>query len=452
MADRSATLAVKFVADTKDATKGFDEVSKSAGGFSRGVDKAAKVAAVGGLALVAFGKSAFDAASDAQQAAGAVDAAFGDAAGAIHDFAKDSATSVGLASGDYEALAAVFGASLKNMGVAAADLAPMTNDLVGLGADLAAQYGGETSDAVAALSSLLRGETDPIERYGVSIKAADVAAQKAAMGLDGLTGEADKNATAQATLALLTEQTASAQGAFSREADTAAGAQQRANAQFKNATAALGTALLPIVAAASAALGKMAGFVNDNSGAFQALAAVIAVAAAGILAIKAGTIAWNAIQIAASVATGAWTAAQWLLNAAMTANPVGLIVVGIAALIAGIVALIMNFDKVKAVGKAAWDVILKGVNALKGPIDTVVNAVKSLVDWLGKIKMPKIDFPKPPSWLPGFGMVAPPPTGPAAAPMVGARSGNLVASSPGITINVPAPSTLTPSPDRSTGS
>src|SRR6478735_7898236 len=190
MAARDATIAIKFVSDTTDATKGFDDVSKSAGGFQSGVDKAAKVAAIGGAALVAFGKSAFDAASDA-----------------LHSFAKNSATSVGLASGDYEAMAATFGASLKNMGVAADDLAPTTNDLVSLGADLAAQYGGSTADAVSALSSLLRGETDPIEKYGVSIKSADLAAQKAAMGLSGLTGEADKAATSQATLALLTEQT-----------------------------------------------------------------------------------------------------------------------------------------------------------------------------------------------------------------------------------------------------
>src|SRR6478735_6402979 len=207
MAARDATIAIKFVSDTTDATKGFDEVSKSAGGFQSGVDKAAKVAAVGGAALVAFGASAFNAASDAQQASGAVDAAFGGSADAIHKFAQTSAESVGLASGDYEAMAATFGASLKNMGVATDDLAPTTNDLVALGADLAAQYGGSTADAVSALSSLLRGETDPIEKYGVSIKGADLAAQKAAMGLSGLTGEADKAATSQATLALLTEQT-----------------------------------------------------------------------------------------------------------------------------------------------------------------------------------------------------------------------------------------------------
>ena len=95
------------------------------------------------------------------------------------------------------------------------------------------------------MSSLLRGERDPIERYGVSIKQADVNARLAAMGLTGLEGEAAKAAERQATLALLTDQTSSALGQFERESDTAAGAQQRATAEWENAQAKLGEALLP---------------------------------------------------------------------------------------------------------------------------------------------------------------------------------------------------------------
>jgi len=396
MAARTATLAVKFVSDTTDATKGFDEVQKSAGGFQSGVDKAAKVAAVGGAALVAFGASAFSAASDAQQAAGAVDAAFGGSADAIHKFAETSATSVGLASGDYEAMAATFGASLKNMGIATEDLAPTTNDLVGLGADLAAQYGGSTADAVSALSSLLRGETDPIEKYGVSIKSADLAAQKAAMGLGDLEGEADKAATTQAALALLTDQTASAHGAFAREANTAAGAQQRSNAQIKNATAALGTALLPVVAQVSTWLGTMAGFIQDNIGAFQIFAGILAGVAATILVVKGATMAWQAAQMVAKAATTAWTAAQWLINAAMTANPIGLVVVAIAALIAIIIVVVKNWDAVTAAFdatlswlKSNWDLVLA---IILGPIGIVISLIKRNWDTVTRVFDAFLDF------------------------------------------------------------
>ena len=47
-------------------------------------------------------------------------------------------------------------------------------------------------------------------------------------------------------------------------------------------------------------------------------------------------------------AEGAWVAIQWALNAAMAANPIGLIIVAVAALIAGIVLLVKNWEKVWA--------------------------------------------------------------------------------------------------------
>ena len=49
-----------------------------------------------------------------------------------------------------------------------------------------------------------------------------------------------------------------------------------------------------------------------------------------------------------SKAKGIWAAAQWALNIAMSANPLGLIIIGIAALIAIIVLLVTNWDVVKA--------------------------------------------------------------------------------------------------------
>ena len=55
---------------------------------------------------------------------------------------------------------------------------------------------------------------------------------------------------------------------------------------------------------------------------------------AQLLLLNAQMIIARTVRVAMAVATGVATAAQWALNVAMTANPIGLIIVGIAALIA----------------------------------------------------------------------------------------------------------------------
>ena len=76
-------------------------------------------------------------------------------------------------------------------------------------------------------------------------------------------------------------------------------------------------------------------------------------AAIATVAVAAATKVWNAAKIVGAAVTKAATIAQWAFNVALTANPIGLIVMAVAALIAGIVALMLNLDKV-----TGW---LKGV-------------------------------------------------------------------------------------------
>lgn len=64
---------------------------------------------------------------------------------------------------------------------------------------------------------------------------------------------------------------------------------------------------------------------------------------------------FKGVMIAIALVTKLWTAAQILLNIALTANPIGLIIVGIAALIAGIVVLVQNWDLVTAAVKRVWN-------------------------------------------------------------------------------------------------
>lgn len=241
---KGTSLRIDIVADGSKADRVMDRVGRNAGKFGKAmaIGLGAGVAAAGALAVAAV-KSA----STVEQAVGGAGATFGKYADTVVAKASKAALAVGLSKGEYLDLANVIGSQLKNAGTSMDALGPKTDKLIGLGADLAAQFGGSTSDAVSAVSSLLKGETDPIERYGVSIKQSDINARLAAQGLDKLTGKAQKQAQATAALALLTEQTASAHGAFARESGTVANTQQKLTALWENGKAVLGAALLPVL-------------------------------------------------------------------------------------------------------------------------------------------------------------------------------------------------------------
>lgn len=370
MASGIATLVIKILGDATGAQKGMKDAATAVGQAESSLSKMAGPAAIAGGAILLFGKQTGEAASDAEQAMGAVESVFKDQADAAKNLARSASTDVGLAASEYANIAAILGAQLKGMGTASDQLVPTTDKLIDLGADLSATFGGSTADAVAAISSLMRGERDPIEKYGVAIKEVDVQAKKAELGLSGLTGEADKQATAQATLALLTQQTADAHGAFARESDTAAHAQQVSSAAMQDASAAIGTAFLPVMTTAAALLAEFAKFAQQNAPLVSALAIAIGVVAGAVLAANVAFSVWRGLQAASAIATGAVTAAQWLLNAAMAANPIGLIIIAIAALAAGLVLLWTKSETFRNIVTGVFNAVLKTVQDLVGWITT----------------------------------------------------------------------------------
>lgn len=104
----------------------------------------------------------------------------------------------------------------------------------------------------------------------------------------------------------------------------------------------------------------------------------------------AASIASRAAQMATAAATAVWTGAQWLLNAALTANPIGLVILAIAAFV-GVIILAWKrsetfraivtaaFNGVKAAASAVWNWI-KGnwpllLAIITGPIGIAVRTV-----------------------------------------------------------------------------
>jgi len=236
----------KAKADAKQAATGAAGVAKQALGlFSAALF-------VGGI------NKAIGAASRLEQAVGGTSAVFGEAAGKIDDFASTSAKSLGISAAATRELTSQIGGLLKGFGFTQDAAADMSIKLTTLGSDLAATFGGAPEEAVQALGAALRGETDPLERFGVSLNQTQINLKAVELGLAETTAKVDPNAKAQAALALIYERTADAQGQSAREADTAAGAQVRAAAAAEDAAAKFGDQLLPVYAAAQKVIGALA--------------------------------------------------------------------------------------------------------------------------------------------------------------------------------------------------
>ena len=126
----------------------------------------------------------------------------------------------------------------------------------------------------------------------------------------------------------------------------------------------------------------------------EALSPVIGAVAGAIITYKGAVLLWNAAETAKNVVMGISTAAQWALNVAMTANPIGIVIVAIGALVGAFIVLwnksegFRNFwinlwEKVKAIVTSAWEgikagfeKIKNGISAVKEKVSTVWNGVK----------------------------------------------------------------------------
>ncbi|MFS0412944.1 hypothetical protein ACL1AW_13855, partial [Corynebacterium striatum] len=248
-----------------------------------------------------------------------------------------------------------------------------SQNLVGVAADLAATFGGSTKDAIESVNALMRGEADPIEKYGVSIKQSDINARMAAKGLDKLTGEAAKQAQAQTLLEMLTEQTSSAQGQFARETDTAAHKQQVATAKLNDAKEAIGTGLLPMFALAAEKAAQFAGVVGKHPKVFIALGAAIGIVAGAIVTLAAVAPIFTAISGAAAAAK----MSMWGYVAAQAAAIAPILAV-VAAVAAVGVALWAFFTKTET-GRKMWSAF---TDALAAGWDWVVEKFKAGLDWV----------------------------------------------------------------------
>ncbi len=253
-------IRISVLANASAARRDLDGLGRSATTMGDRFARAGRAVAVGaGVGLLAaaavtakLGVATVRLASDAEQSLGATETVFGRYADNVTRASEKAATSVGLSANEYRESANLIGSLLGNQGVATDQLAGKTDQLVRIGSDLAATFGGTTRESVEALGSAFKGEFDPLERYGISLKqstvnteALRVANVDSTSAFESLSTAQQTAAKQQATTNLILGQSAKASGAFARETNTLAGQQQRLTAQTQNLGATIGTGLTP---------------------------------------------------------------------------------------------------------------------------------------------------------------------------------------------------------------
>ena len=100
-----------------------------------------------------------------------------------------------------------------------------------------------------------------------------------------------------------------------------------------------------------------------------------------MVAITKVKMAWDAAQAAA---TNGLTVAQWALNVAMSANPIGLLITGIAVLVGVGWMLYRNWDLIKKKVLELWDGLLNwlqpAINAVKGAFEKIIETIEKVKD------------------------------------------------------------------------
>jgi hypothetical protein len=327
----------------------------------------------GAQQVMKFGNDVIQAASNMNESLSKVQVVFGENSKAVEDFAKNAAKNMGLSNQKALEAAGTYGNLFQAFGLSRGAATEMSTTLVQLAADLASFNNTSTEDALNALRSGLAGESEPLKRFGVALNEVTLKNKALQMGLiQTTTGVLPPAIKAQATYALVMEQTKSAQGDYARTADGVANKQRTLTAQFEDTKTKIGTGLLPIyqtllkvlqvgILPAFELLGT---FLSSNKESIAVFTAVI----------LAGATAWGVYKVAMMLANFQMSTFSKLAKA----NPIGLIITAVGLLASAFVWAWNKFDGFRKGIVTGIQVILNGFGYFLGAISKVVGFLAML--------------------------------------------------------------------------
>ena len=247
------TMKLNLLADVSKFSTGINTADKEAKGLSGKMEKYGKrmakafalAAAAAGAMAVKIGLEGVQAASDLNEEISKSEVIFGDVANEIKDFARTADRALGLTQKEALSAASTFATFGKAAGLSGKELSTFSRGATTLASDLASFYNTNADEAITAIGAALRGESEPIRKYGVLLNDATLKAKAMEMGLYDGKGALDLQAKSLAAYQVILDQTKDAQGDFSRTSEGLAAQQKILRAQMENLKTSMGESLLP---------------------------------------------------------------------------------------------------------------------------------------------------------------------------------------------------------------
>lgn len=206
----------------------------------------ATTAIASGVLLEALSKTVKDA-SNLNESITKTGVIFGNSTDQITAFARTAADTFGQSTQQALDAASTFGIFGKAAGMSGTELVDFSTNLTQLSSDFASFFNTSPEDAITAIGAALRGENEPIRRFGVLLDDATLKARAMAMGLYDGTGSLNAQQKTLAAYSEILAQSTDAQGDFQRTQDGLANKSRTLTANLQDLSATVGQQLTPTV-------------------------------------------------------------------------------------------------------------------------------------------------------------------------------------------------------------